>query len=100
MATEPLVRNAARGALTITGPAHLLETPSDSEIRTRIAATPWRSDFDRLGAESDHRLGLIETRFQLDYACSQPGISGNIISFGLAHGVTVRANPRPRGRRR
>jgi hypothetical protein len=100
MARPPLVRHTALGTLTLTGPAHLLETPSDAEIRARIAATPWRTEFDKVGAESDHRLGLIETRFQLDYTCSQPGISGNIISFGLALGVTVRANPRPRGRRR
>ena len=99
MATQPFTRNAAQGTLTFIGPADLLETPSDAEIRARIAATPWRTEFDKVGAESDHSLGLIETRFQLNYMCSQPGIASNI-SFGLAHGVAVRANPRSRGRRR
>jgi hypothetical protein len=100
MATEPHVRHTAQGTLTLTGPADLLDTPTDAEIRDRIAATSWRTAFDRLGAESDHRLGLIETRFQLNYVCSQPGISGNIISYGIANGVAVRANPRSRRRLR
>ena len=93
------IRTVAKGTLTLSGPAELLETPSDPEIRERIGATAWRADFYRLGAESDHRLGLIETRFQLNYVCSQPGISGNIISYGIANRVAVRANPRSRKRR-
>lgn len=94
-----MMRDVAKGTLTLTGPEELLQTPSDAEIRERIAATPWRTDFYRVGADSDHRMGLIETRFQLEYICSQPGISGNIVSYGIAHGVAVRANPRPRKRR-
>ena len=94
------VRDVAKGSLTFTGPADLLETPSNEEILGRIAATPWRTDFDRVGIEDFHRMGLIETRFQLNYHCSQPGILRDIVSYGHANGVAVRANPISRGRTR
>ena len=83
-------------SMTFTGPAELLEHPSPDEIRERIEQTTWRTAFDQAFAESQHRLGYIETRFQLDYLCSEPGIATNLISFGLQHGVTVRSNRRPR----
>jgi hypothetical protein len=89
----------AGGTMTLTGPAELLQRPSDGEIRARIAATVWRTAFDRVHVEGLHRLGYIETRFQLEYSCSEQGIGANLHGFALKHGVRVSANPRPRGGR-
>jgi hypothetical protein len=84
----------AAGTLTFVGPAGLLERPSDEEIRRRIA-TAAVPEFDRGRAGGQHKLGLIETRLQLEFLCA----GGNLHSFCQQRGVLVSANPRPRGRR-
>lgn len=84
----------AGGTLTFAGPAELLERPSDTEIAGRIDSAPV-SDFDRDHARGQHKLGLIETRLQLEYLCT----GGNLHSFCHARGVQMVAHPRPRGRR-
>ncbi len=96
--SEP-IRRVRSGVLDFVGPARLLESPSDEEIRARIAQVQWQSAGCREFAESQHRLGYIRTRFELEYLCSEPGINDNLNSFALRNGVTVVANPRPRNRR-
>lgn len=89
----------AGGTMTFVGPAELLERPSDDEIRARIAETTWRTDFDRFHVEGLHKLGHLETRFQLEFGCCQQGIGGNLHSFAQANGIRITGHPRPRGRR-
>jgi hypothetical protein len=84
----------AGGTLTFTGPAELLERPADDEISRRIAESS-RSTFDRHHAESQRKLGLIETRVQLEYLCT----GGNLHTFCRDRGIQVTAHPRPRGLR-
>jgi hypothetical protein len=92
---DPITVMVAGGTLSFTGPAELLERPSDEEVRRRIAETPWRLDFDRFHVEDQHRLGHIETRLQLEYLCA----GGNLHTFCSSRGVHMMAHPRPRGRR-
>lgn len=91
---DPTTVAVAGGTLTFTGPAELLVRPMDEEVRARIATAPV-SDFDRLHAKDQHRLGLIETRIQLEYLC----VGGNLHTVCRERGVMVTAHPRPRGRR-
>jgi hypothetical protein len=88
------------GTLSLSGPADLLGRPADDEIKVRIAANLWNSDFHRLHVEGQHRLGHIETRLQLEFLCTQQAICADFGSYCYRHGVLMTANPRPRGRRR
>jgi hypothetical protein len=89
----------AGGIMAFTGPAHLLERPTDDEIRARIAATEWRSEFRLQFVRTSHRLGYIETFFQLDYLCTESGIGADLSSYGQRVGVRMVSHPKPRGRR-
>lgn len=92
--TEPVTISVSGGTMAFRGPREILERPSDDEIRTRIAGSS-RTAFDRHHAESQHKLGLIETRVQLEYLCT----GGNLHTFCRERGVQVTAHPRPRGRK-
>jgi hypothetical protein len=92
---ENITVYVAGGTLSFTGPADLLARPTDEEVRRRIAESPERPEFDQLHAASQHRLGYIETRVQLEYLCA----GGELHTFCRTQGVTVTAHPRPRGRR-
>lgn len=67
----------------------MLETPSATEIQERIEATPWRTGFDRIGALEDHRLGLLETRAQLEYRCAQVWMSESFPSWARRLGIVT-----------
>src|SRR4051812_10461961 len=53
----------ANGTLTFTGPPPLLEHPLPDEVHRAIEATAWRCEFERIHAEGQARMGLVETRF-------------------------------------
>jgi hypothetical protein len=79
-----------RGAFAeFIGPAHLMETPTDGEIRGRINAAEWRNDSTREFVERQHRLGLIRTRFELECLCSSPSGDYNLNSFAVRYGVKI-----------
>jgi hypothetical protein len=48
---------------------------------------------------TSHRLGYIETFFQLDYLCTESGIGADLSSYGQRVGVRMVSHPKPRGRR-
>lgn len=83
------------GTLRLVGPAELLAQPTDAEIADRFAATTWRIAFNEAGARSDHRLGLIETRVQLDYICAQVWMRQSFPSYASEHGLGVEAFVKP-----
>lgn len=97
MNTSRLLRS---GSLRLMGPEELLETPASAEIEAAIAAAPWRTGFARMGALEDSRLGLIETRIQLEYLCAEAFLSDAFPSWARRRGVTtetiVRARPTAR----
>lgn len=83
-----------RGAFSeFIGPARFMETPTDAEIRERIAAVNWLNDATREFVERQHRLGFIRTRFELECLCSSPSGDYNLNSFAVRYGVTIVGRP-------
>jgi hypothetical protein len=92
------MRTLKSGGLRLHGPADLLETPTDEEIRARIAETPWHTGFARKAAQEDHRLGLIETRAQLEWLCAEVWMAQSFPSWASGRGIRVDTIVRSRRR--
>lgn len=87
------------GTLRLSGPEHLLETPTREEIEARIAGTKWRTDFARIGALEYLRMGLFETRVQLEYACAEVFLGESFPSWAAKVGVRTEVIVRSRSSR-
>lgn len=91
-----MIRIIAKGTTQLTGPDALVEQPPAEEIQRRIEETPFRSEFSRLIAREDCRMGLIESRVQLDFHCADLGFFARFPDYAKAHGVRMENIVHPR----